>query len=84
MTVVAISPKFQIVIPKAVREVLKLAPGQKVNVRVDERSAAVVIEPVPSIQSLRGFLKPIEGVDVADIPNDPEDLPMAPVRSQAP
>jgi AbrB family looped-hinge helix DNA binding protein len=34
MTVVAISPKFQIVIPKAVREVLKLTPGQKVNVRV--------------------------------------------------
>ena len=71
MTSVAISPKFQIVIPKAVRDVLKLVPGQRVDVRLDG-IGRVLIEPELDIRSARGFLKPIAGVDVSDIPNDPE------------
>ena len=71
MTSVAISPKFQVVIPKAVREVLKLRPGQRVDVRLDGQGRAV-LEPVPDIMALRGFLNPLAGVDVADVPNDPE------------
>ncbi len=70
MTSVALSPKFQIVIPKAVREVLKLAPGQRMEVR--ELNGGVFFEPVIDIMSLRGFLPHIEGVDVSNVPNDPE------------
>ena len=70
MTTVALSPKFQIVIPKAVREVLKLVPGQRLEVR--ELNGGVFVEPVIDIMSLRGILPPIEGVDVSDVPNDPE------------
>lgn len=71
MTTATISPKFQIVIPKAIREVLGLRPGQKVDLRLDG-AGRVVVEPEPDIHSARGFLKPIAGVDVSDIPNDPE------------
>lgn len=71
MTTVAISPKFQIVIPKAVREALKLRPGQRVEVRLDGQGR-VLVEPELDIRSARGFLKPIAGVDVSDIPADPE------------
>ncbi len=46
MSVVTISPKFQVVIPRHIREALKLKPGQKVQAfeyagRV-ERSGAIV------------------------------------------
>ncbi len=71
MTSVAISPKFQIVIPKAIRVVLNLRPGQRVEVKLDE-SGRAFLEPELDIRSARGFLKPIAGVDVTDIPNDPE------------
>jgi AbrB family looped-hinge helix DNA binding protein len=71
MTSVAISPKFQIVIPKAVREALKLRPGQRVEVRLDG-SGRVVVEPELDIRSARGFLPPIAGVDVALIASEPE------------
>lgn len=71
MTTATISPKFQIVIPKAIRDVLGLRPGQKVDLRLDS-AGRVVVEPEPDIRSARGFLKPIAGVDVTDIPNDPE------------
>jgi AbrB family looped-hinge helix DNA binding protein len=38
MDIVTISPKFQVVIPRAVRERLKLEPGQKVQAIVyDDR-----------------------------------------------
>ncbi len=71
MTSVAISPKFQIVIPKAVREALKLRPGQRVEVSLDG-AGRVLVEPELDIRSARGFLKPIAGVDVTDITSDPE------------
>jgi AbrB family looped-hinge helix DNA binding protein len=71
MTSVAISPKFQIVIPKAVREALKLRPGQRVEVTLDG-AGRVLVEPELDIRSARGFLKPIAGVDVTDVAADPE------------
>lgn len=67
MTSVAISPKFQVVIPKAVREVLKLRPGQRVDVRLDGQGRAV-LEPEIDIMSLRGICPGMN----TDVPNDPE------------
>ncbi len=71
MTSVALSPKFQIVIPKALREVLKLVPGQRLEVNLDA-AGRLLLEPELDIRSARGFLKQIPGVDVSDVPNDPE------------
>ena len=71
MTSVAISPKFQVVIPRAVRQKLKLKVGQRVHVRANE-AGQVVIEPELDIMSLHGILKPIPGVDITHVENDPE------------
>jgi AbrB family looped-hinge helix DNA binding protein len=52
---VTISPKYQVVIPKAVREGMNLLPGQKVRVLAYADHLSFV--PVRSIKSMRGFLK---------------------------
>jgi AbrB family looped-hinge helix DNA binding protein len=55
MNSVTISPKFQVVIPREVRERLGLMPGQKVQVIVlDDR---IELVPVRPIRRMRGFLK---------------------------
>ena len=58
METVTISPKFQVVIPKDIRESLKLAPGQKVQAIVYENRIELI--PQRSMKKMRGFLK---GVD---------------------
>lgn len=58
MSIVSISPKFQVVIPKQIREALKLKPGQKVQ--MIQYKGQIVMIPVRPIESMRGFLK---GVD---------------------
>jgi AbrB family looped-hinge helix DNA binding protein len=51
MTVVTISPKFQIVIPKDVRERLALAPGQKVQaLAYDGRIELIPIRPMAELR----------------------------------
>jgi AbrB family looped-hinge helix DNA binding protein len=56
--VVTISPKFQVVIPRAVREQLQLEPGQKVQALVyDDRVELIPLRPA---SALRGFLKGID------------------------
>lgn len=58
MQTVIISPKFQIVIPKEVREALHLRPGEKLHVfRYQNRLEFV---PVKDIKKMRGFLKGID------------------------
>jgi AbrB family looped-hinge helix DNA binding protein len=56
--VVTISPKFQVVIPRAVREQLKLLPGQKMQALVHDDRVELI--PVRPAASLRGFLKGID------------------------
>jgi len=58
LDVVTISPKFQVVIPREIRERLKLAPGQKVQaVAYQDR---VELIPLRTPQSLRGFVRGID------------------------
>jgi AbrB family looped-hinge helix DNA binding protein len=57
MGTVTISPKYQVVIPKDIREKLGLSPGQKVQAVVyDDR---IELIPVRPIKKMRGFLKGI-------------------------
>ena len=57
MQSVTVSPKYQIVIPKNVRESLKLQPGQKMQ--VVEYAGRIELIPERDIRELRGFLKGI-------------------------
>ncbi len=57
MQTVTVSPKFQVVIPKSVRETLQLRPGQKMQ--VVEYEGRIELIPERDIKELRGFLKGI-------------------------
>ncbi len=58
MKSVTVSPKYQIVIPKTVREALNLHPGQKMQ--VVEYAGRIELIPERDIKELRGFLKGID------------------------
>lgn len=52
---VTVSPKFQVVIPRAVRERLRIVAGQKLQViAIGDRIELVPIRPM---RKMRGFLK---------------------------
>jgi AbrB family looped-hinge helix DNA binding protein len=57
MQTVTISPKFQVVIPRDVRQSLQLRPGQKMQ--VIEYEGRIELIPDRDISELRGFLKGI-------------------------
>ncbi len=57
MATVTISPKYQVVIPKEIREKLGLSPGQKVQTIVYEDRIELI--PVRPIRKMRGFLRGI-------------------------
>jgi AbrB family looped-hinge helix DNA binding protein len=58
MLTVTVSPKFQVVIPKEIRDALRLRPGQKM--RVIEYEGRIELIPDRDISELRGFLKGID------------------------
>ncbi len=57
MQTVTVSPKYQVVIPKLIRETMQLRPGQKL--RVMEYEGRIELIPDRDISELRGFLKGI-------------------------
>jgi AbrB family looped-hinge helix DNA binding protein len=58
MESVKISPKYQVVIPKKLREALNLSPGQKVQMVAFEDRIEMI--PVRKISEMKGFLKGID------------------------
>jgi len=58
MQTVTVSPKYQVVIPKEIRDALKLRPGQKLT--VIEYNGRIELIPDRDIAELRGFLKGID------------------------
>ncbi|MFT3741154.1 MAG: AbrB/MazE/SpoVT family DNA-binding domain-containing protein [Gammaproteobacteria bacterium] len=58
MQTVTISPKFQVVIPKEVRENLHLKAGEKLQVFQYQNRLEFI--PIKDIKKMRGFLKGID------------------------
>ena len=58
MDTVTVSPKFQVVIPRAIRDRLKIQVGQKVQAIAFEDRVELI--PVRTAKSMRGFLKGID------------------------
>ena len=57
MTTVTVSPKYQVVIPKEIRQKLKLKPGQKLQIiQLGDRIEFILLK---NIKEVRGFLKGI-------------------------
>jgi AbrB family looped-hinge helix DNA binding protein len=68
MTTVTVSPKFQVVIPLAIREALGIRPGQKVQaIQYHDR---IELIPVRPMRKARGMLK---GIDTS-VPRDDDRL----------
>ena len=58
MGMLTVSPKFQVVIPKQIREKLRLLPGQKIQAILYNNRIELI--PVRPIKDMRGFLKGID------------------------
>ncbi len=57
MTTVTVSPKYQVVIPKEIRQKLKLKPGQKLQIiQLGDRIEFILLK---NIKEARGFLRGI-------------------------
>jgi AbrB family looped-hinge helix DNA binding protein len=68
MTTVTVSPKFQVVIPKDVRDALGIKVGERLDAIAYRGLVALV--PVRSLRTARGFL---HGIDT-DVPRDRDRL----------
>jgi len=60
MQTVTVSPKFQVVIPRVIRNALGLHPGQKIQAIQYENRIELI--PIEAMATARGFLK---GIDTA-------------------
>jgi AbrB family looped-hinge helix DNA binding protein len=58
METVTISPKFQVVIPRHIREQLALVPEQKVQTLMYENRIELI--PIRPMKKMRGFLKGLD------------------------
>jgi AbrB family looped-hinge helix DNA binding protein len=58
MTAVTVSPKYQVVIPKDVRESMGIYSGQKIQVLTYKNRIELI--PIKPMKEMRGFLKGID------------------------
>jgi AbrB family looped-hinge helix DNA binding protein len=58
MTAVTVSPKYQVVIPKQVRESMGIYSGQKIQVLTYQNRIELI--PIKPMKNLKGFLKGID------------------------
>jgi len=58
MTAVTVSPKYQVVIPKDVRESMGIYSGQKIQVLTYQNRIELI--PIKPMKKMRGFLKGID------------------------
>ncbi len=64
MATTTISPKFQVVIPKEVREKLHLAPKQRLQVL--EKGGVIILIPEVPLKTLKGALKGMSKTDIRE------------------
>ena len=64
MATTTIAPKFQIVIPKEVREKLHLVSSQRLQVL--EKGGGITLVPEVSLKSLKGALKGMSRTDLRE------------------
>ncbi len=64
MDTVTVSPKFQVVIPKGIREGLSLKPGGRLV--VIEKQGTIHLIPVGNIKTMRGFAKGVSSKEIRD------------------
>ena len=68
MSTVTISSKFQVVIPKDIRDELNLEPGQRVQaIAYNNRIELILVRP---LRQMRGFMQGIE----TDIPREEDRI----------
>jgi AbrB family looped-hinge helix DNA binding protein len=60
MEAVKISPKFQVVIPKSVREAIGLKPGESLQVVIYGNRIELI--PIHPIKTLKGMLKDMDTI----------------------
>jgi AbrB family looped-hinge helix DNA binding protein len=58
MSTVTVSPKFQVVIPKNIRDMMGIISGQKIEVVAYQDRIELI--PIQPMKKLRGFLKGID------------------------
>ena len=58
MKSVTISPKYQVVIPREIRQSMEIKPGTKVQVLLYENRIELI--PMKNLRRMRGFLKGID------------------------
>jgi len=64
MSTTTISPKFQIVIPKEVRDKLHLVPQQRLQ--VIEKGGVITLVPEVPLRSLKGVLKGVSKSNIRE------------------
>jgi AbrB family looped-hinge helix DNA binding protein len=59
MAEVTVSSKYQIVIPREIRDAMRIKPGQKLGIVANEFSISLL--PERSIKEMEGFLRDVPG-----------------------